>query len=171
MKGHMKVLVFVVVAVVAISVGVYAYFLMLPRVSLLVYPDSEVTGCKERLNETVILHVKNDGTVDLSVNACEISQVGGLDDPSATYIFQGDVEIPVGVEAVIVFPAGGGDVVVETVSGPTGAVAGGGIYAISDNPDPNPFGMIPRTELWIHTRSGVIGGGSSAGGNRIAAME
>ena len=170
MKGHVKILVFVVVAAVAVSVSVYAYYLTMSRVSLLVYPDSKVTGCKKRLNETVILHVKNDGTVNLYVNA---STIQGYDIPLSvivTYIFQGDIEIPVGVEAVIAFPAGGGDVVVETVSGPQGAVAGGGIYAISDNPDPNPFKLTVENELWIHTTSGDIGGGGGHGGTPIAFM-
>ena len=164
MKGHVRILVFVVFAVVAISVGAYAYYLTVPRVSLLVYPDSEVTGCKEQMHETVILHVKNDGTVNLYVNACAIESYGGLENATASYTFQSDIEIPVGVEAVITFPAGGGDVVVETVSGPTGAVAGGGVYAISDNPDPNPFGMW-QANLFIYTRAGQIG---SYGGVRIA---
>ena len=162
MKGHVKILVFVVFAVVAISVGVYAYYLTVPRVSLMVYPDTKVTGCKERLNETVILHVMNDGTVDLYLNACMIDSYGGITfEVSATYFFQGDVEIPVGVEAVITFPAGGGDVVVETVSGPTGAVAGGGIYAISDNPDPNPFILGGQPQLWIYSRLGPVAKGEA----------
>ena len=47
---------------------------------------------------------------------------------------------------------------VETISGPAGAVASGGVYAISDDPDPNPFVMAMEAELFIYTRSGRIGG-------------
>ena len=161
MKAHLKVLVFVVVAVVAVSVGVYAYYLTMSRVSLLVYRDSKVTGCKKRLNETVMLHVMNDGTVNLYVNACAMwsAKEGGF---WVTYVFQSDVEIPVGVEAIIAFPAAGGEVSVETVSGPPGVVAGGGVYAISDNPDPNPFPLGDGV-LRIFTRSGVIGAATAAG--------
>jgi len=159
MKRTIKILVLVVLAAVAVSVGVHVYYLSLPRVSLLVYRDSKVTGCKERLNETVILHVKNDGTVDLYLNACRIGQTVLTYGLSVSYIFQSDIEIPVGVEAVITFPAAGGEVVVETVSGPPGAVASGGVYAISDNPDSNPLGTGGRISLLIYTRLGKIGGG------------
>jgi len=65
--------------------------------------------------------------------------------------------VPVGVEAVIVFPAAGGEIKIETISGPS--VASGGVYAISDNPDPNPFGMGRKVSLLIYTKSGRIGGG------------
>jgi len=164
MKTYVKILVLVVAAVVAISVGVYAYFLMLPRVSLLVYPDSQVTGCKQQLNETVILHVKNDGTVELHVNATAIYIPAGI---TVTYLFQTDIVIPVGVEAVISFPAGGGEVTVKTISGPPGAAASGGVYAVSDNPDPNPF-VMTRAYLWIYTREGQIGGKRAI---RIALVE
>ena len=78
---------------------------------------------------------------------------------SATCIFQDDIEIPVGV-----------DVVVETVSGPSGAVASGGVYAVSDNLDPHPFELTVENELWIRTRSGDIGGGRGDGGTPIAFM-
>jgi len=164
MRRYFKILFLVLAVAVTAYIVVYIYYFTLPRVSLLVYTDSKITGCKTRLNETVILHLKNDGTVDLYINACEISQSGAMENPSAMYIFQKDIVIPVGVEALIVFPAGGGEVLIKTLSGPPGVVASGGIYAVSDNADPNPFGMIPRTEIWIHIRSGVIGGGSSAGG-------
>ena len=167
MRGYVKILFLIVVMVVVVAVGVYAYYLTLPRVSLLVYPDSKVTGCKERINETVILHVKNDGTVDLYLNACTIESYGGLENASATYIFQSDIFIPVGVEAVISFPAGGGEVTVETLSGPPGAVASGGVYAVSDNPEENPFGMW-QANIFIYSRQGQIG---SYGGVRIALTE
>ena len=155
MRGQ-KSLVLVVVVALAISAGVYAYYLTMPRVSLLFYPDSKVTGCKQRLNETVILHVKNDGTVDLYVNGSFIGTDIGL--PGTTYFFQSDIVIPVGVETIIIFSAGGGEVLVETVSGPPGAVATGGVYAISDNPDPNPFILGGEIYIWIHTRAGLLGG-------------
>jgi len=164
-KGYMKILILVVVAAVAVASGVYTYFLLQPRLSLLVYPDSKVTGCKERLNETVMLHVRNDGNIDIYVNSLFIESYGGLENASATYTFQSDVVIPIGVEAVITFPAGGGEVVIETISGPS--VATGGVYAISDNPDPNPFGLW-QANLTIYTKAGVIGG---YGGGRIALTE
>lgn len=53
---------------------------------------------------------------------------------------------------------------VETISGPAGAVASGGVYAISDDPDPNPFVMTMEAELFIYTRSGRIGGAGGGGG-------
>jgi len=167
MKGYVKILALVVVAAVAVAACVYTYFLLQPRLSLLVYPDSKVAGCKKRLNETVILHVRNDGNIDLYVNSLFIESYGGLENASATYTFQSDIVIPIGVEAVIIFPASGGEVVIETISGPSGAAGSGGVYAISDNPDPNPFGMWQAT-LHIHTRSGVIGG---YGGVRVALTE
>jgi len=126
----------------------------------MVYPDSRVTGCKEQLNETVILHVKNVGNVDLYINACSVwCYVGGTEELNVevTYIFENDIVIPVGVEAVIVFPAGGGKVLIKTLSGPPGVVASGGVYAISDSPDPNPFPLVVETGLWIYTREKAIG--------------
>ena len=165
MRGHARVLLLIVVAAVVVAVGVYAYYLSMPRVSLLVYKDSKVTGCRERINETVILHVKNDGTVDLYINACRIEgNIGGGFSVDITYIFQSDIVIPVGVEAVISFPAGGGEVAVETLSGPPGAAASGGVYAASDSPEQNPFLLSVENQLWIYTRSGVIGGGAGHGG-------
>lgn len=154
MRQHIKILLLVVMAAVALSVGVYAYYLTMPRASLMVYPDSKVTGCKERLNETVILHLANSGNMDLHVNACAITI--HVTDVNATYFFQSDIEIPVGVEAVTTFRASGGEVRVETVSGPSGAVASGGVYAVSDNPDPNPFFLGGQTELVIYSRSGIV---------------
>jgi len=106
MKRHVKFLALVVVSAVAISVGVLAYYLALPRVSLMVYRDSNVTGTKARMNETVTLHVKNIGTVDLSLNACAIRHA--LGSIHVNYMFQIDLLIPVGVEAIISFPACGG---------------------------------------------------------------
>jgi len=85
MRGYVKVLLLIVVVAVVVAVAVYAYYLTLPRLSLLIYKDSKVTGCKERINETVILHVKNDGSVDLYLNACTIDSYGGLENASATY--------------------------------------------------------------------------------------
>jgi len=154
----MKILVLIIGIIVAVFVGVYAYYLTLPRLSLLVYPDSKITGCKLRQNETVILHVRNDGTVNLYVNACNIYADFGVE---ITYLFQSDIVIPVGVEVVIDFPAGGGEVAMETVSGPSGTVAGGGVYAVSDSPDPNPFITLGQGQLTIYTRSGRIGGGEA----------
>jgi len=169
MKRYVKFLVLIVGVAVALSVGVYAYYLTLPRVSLILYSDSKLTGCKARLNETFMLHLKNDGTVHLYVNACVIdANVGVVGDVVVTYTFQSDIEIPVGVEAVITFPASGGKVGVETLSGPPGTVAGGGVYAVSDNPDPNPFPLVVETQIFIHTRSGVIGSGAGHGGFPIA---
>ncbi len=173
MKGHIKVLVLVVVVAAVATIGVYVYFLTLPRTSILVYPDTRVTGTKERLNETIILHLRNEGTEDLNINGSEIAQDTGTPETSSyvTYIFQDNIIIPSGVEAVITFPAGGGKVIIETVSGPAGVAAAGGLYAISDNPDPNPFRLVSRTELWIHTKSRVIGGGGTSGGIPIAAVD
>jgi len=166
MRGVVKILVLVVVAAVAVAAGVYTYFLLQPRLSLLLYPDSKVAGCKTRLNETVILHVRNDGNIDLYVNSIYIETYGGEPfSPNATYTFQSDIVIPIGVEAVIIFPAGGGEVVIETISGPS--VANGGAYAVSDNPDPNPFGMW-QANLFIYTRAGRIGGYA---GVRVALTE
>ena len=161
MRGYVKVLFLIVVVAVVVAVAIYAYYLTLPRLSLLIYKDSKVTGCKERINETVILHVKNDGTVDLYINACYINCYMGGWSAGATYIFQSDILIPVGVEAVISFPAGGGEVTVKTISGPPGAAASGGVYAVSDNPDPNPFILGGQTELWIYSRLGPVAKGEA----------
>ncbi len=57
-------MVMVVVEIVVVAAGVLVYYLTLALVSLMVYTDSKVTNCSARLNETVMLHVKNIGTVD-----------------------------------------------------------------------------------------------------------
>ena len=157
MRRNVKVLLLIVVVAVVVAVAVYAYYLTLPRVSLLVYKDSKVTGCVKGVEGLVILHVKNDGTVDLYINACAISYYDFHWD-IVTYIFQSDIVIPVGVEAVITFPTSGGEVTVETLSGPPGAVASGGVYAVSDNPNPNPATGEPLffKSLKIYTRAGQI---------------
>jgi len=157
MKMLVKTLILVVAIVAVIVGGVSVYYLTLPRMSLMVHRDSKVTGCIKGVNETIILHVLNDGNVNIHINACAISTYDFHWD-IVTYTFQSDIMIPVGVETAIVFPAGGGEVVVETISGPAGAVASGGLYAISDNPEPNPLvdEYLFFKSLKIYTRTGQI---------------